>query len=454
VTFRLDERAVRGVLGLGGGSSAVPYTGLSTDTRTLARGALFVALAGERFDGHDFLEAARDAGAAAAVVRTGTPPVAGLTLHEVPDTLHGWGLLARARRRTLPGPVVAITGTNGKTATKEMVAAVLRTRYRVWATRANLNNLVGVPQTIIEAPDGTEALVVEAGANRPGEIARYREIIEPDIAIVTNAAPGHLEGFGTTEAVVEEKLALTRDVPLALVGMTPPTLAPGARARGATRVVTVGLDRADLVPDGVELSREARPVLHVDGQVVRLPLLGRHQALNALFAWGVVRELDLDRARAARALEAVILPPGRGEVIRAGELLVVNDAYNANPDSFRALLTIAGELRAGRRLVIVAGTMLELGRESSRLHAEVASALVEAGPDLLAAVGEFVPALAPFAEGLGSRLVTAPDVPTLGALLADRLRGDELVLLKASRGMALEHILPAITGRAASMPEA
>ena len=157
------------------------FSEISTDTRTLAPGALFVALVGEQFDGHAHLAAAREKGAAAAVVRRGTPVVQGLTLIEVGDTLAAYGRLGRERRREITGPVVAITGSNGKTSTKEMLAAVLRTRWRVHATRLNLNNLVGVPQTILAAPPGTDALVIEAGASEAGELARARDIIEPTI---------------------------------------------------------------------------------------------------------------------------------------------------------------------------------------------------------------------------------------------------------------------------------
>lgn len=443
--FQPSERAVRKALGLGGGDPGRRFTAVSTDTRTLVPGALFVALRGDRFDGHDFLAAARDAGAPAAIVAKGTAPVAGLELLEVDDTLLAYGLLARARRRAVTGPVVAITGTNGKTSTKEMVAAALRTRYRTHATRANLNNLVGVPQTILEAPADVEALVVEAGANLPGEIPRYREIIEPDIAIVTNAAAGHLEGFGSMEAIANEKLALVRDVPVALVGTVPGLLLDGARARGAGRVVTVGLEGADLVPDAVELLPDGRPRLRIGTRVVTLPLLGRHQAGNAMFAWGVAEALGLDLDAVAEALGHVTLPGGRGEVLVRGGLTIINDCYNANPSSFEAIIAIARQIRGDRRLVFVAGSMLELGSEEDRLHRDVADRLVELDPDLLAVVGRFVPELERHAGRLGDRLITAPDAPALGPLLAARLRGDELVILKASRGVALERIIPAIT---------
>jgi len=445
-----SEAAVREALGLPGSGDGRTFSTISTDTRAIVPGALFVALRGERFDAHDFLPDAARAGAAAAVVREGTPPVAGLGLLEVHDPLLAFGRLARARRRRLPGPVVAITGTNGKTSTKEMLAAVLGTRYVTHATRANLNNLVGVPLTILEAPENTEAMVVEAGANLPGEIARYREMIEPRIVLVTNAVAGHLEGFRSLTGVIEEKLALTEGVDLAIVGTDPPELADGARRR-ARRVRTAGLSGADLVPDSVELGPEARPVLTFGSVTFTLAARGLHQADNAARVWAVVEELGLDREASARALERFSLPGGRGELLQVGGLTILNDCYNANPQSFRAAMATARALRARRPLVFVAGTMRELGDDSASLHAEVARELVELGPDLLAAVGDFVPALEQHGAKLGDRLLTAVDPPALAPLLAARLRGDEVVVLKASRGMALERILPALTARANSL---
>jgi UDP-N-acetylmuramoyl-tripeptide--D-alanyl-D-alanine ligase len=437
------ERAVREALELPGGGAGRTFSTISTDTRSIAPGALFVALSGERFDAHAFLPAAVASGAAAAVVRRGTPVVPGLDLLEVDDPLRAFGRLARARRRGISGPVVAITGTNGKTSTKEMLAAVLGTRYATYATRANLNNLVGVPLTILEAPEGTEALVVEAGANLPGEIARYREIVEPRIAMVTNAVAGHLEGFGSLAGVLEEKLSLTEGVDLAVVGTEPAELATGARAR-ARRVRTAGLAGADLVPDRVELGPEARPVMTIGGVSFTLAARGLHQADNAVRVWAVVEELGLDRATAARALEGFRLPTGRGELLETNGLTILNDCYNANPQSFRSVIATARALRGSRRLVMVAGTMRELGADAERLHAEVARELVELGPDVLAVVGEFVPAVAPYAERLGARLLTAPDPPALAPQLAARVRPGDVVVLKASRGVALERVLPAL----------
>jgi UDP-N-acetylmuramoyl-tripeptide--D-alanyl-D-alanine ligase len=444
-----SETKVREALGLPrpAGREPMIFSGISTDSRTIQPGSLFVALQGERFDGHNYLAPAAAAGATGAVVRRGTPPAAPLVFFEVPDPLHAFGLLARARRRTISGPVLAITGTNGKTSTKEMLAAVLRTRYQTYATRANLNNLVGVPLTILEAPEDTQALIVEAGANLPGEMTRNREIIEPSITVVTNAVAGHLEGFGSLEGVVREKLSLTDGVRLAIVGIDPPELAEGARLR-AREVRTAGLRMADLTPERVSLDPEARPVVTIDGHTFVLAARGLHQADNAVRVWAVGQALGLDPKAVAAALERFSLPGGRGEVLQEGSLTILNDCYNANPQSFRAAIATAAAMRGDRRLVFVAGTMRELGSEAAALHQEIAEALVDLHPELLAAVGDFVPALEPYAGALRHRLITASDPLALAPRLSQHLRGDELVVLKASRGVALERILPALKARA------
>lgn len=422
------------------------YTQVSTDTRTISQGALFVALKGDRFDGHDHLAAARDAGATGVVVRAGTAAIAGLVFYPVEDTLEAYGKLARLRRRAIAGPVVAIGGANGKTSTKEMCRAVLGTRYRVHATPANDNNLVGIPKSILGAPEETDALVIEAGASVRGELARARPIIEPSVVITTNVVLSHLDGFGSLEGVLEEELDLLEGAPLAIVGTEPSALGERARTR-AQVVITAGLARADRVPQSVSVDSTGRATLVVDDQRITLPLLGQHQASNAMLAWTLVRELGLEPAASAEALRTLRIPGGRGELLEAGGLTIVHDAYNANPSSFLAAIATARAMRGGRRLVFVAGTMRELGEDAARHHAAVAAALVGLEPDLLAAIGEFVPALAPYADRLKGRLLTAPDAPAMGPLLKERLQGDELIVLKASRGAALERILPYLTGQ-------
>lgn len=421
--------------------AARPFSEISTDTRTLGPDALFVALVGERFDGHEYLATARDGGASAAVVRHGTPSVEGLRLYPVDDTLVALGRLARRRRDTMDGPVVAITGSNGKTSTKEMVAAVLGTRFRTHATHANLNNLIGIPLTILQTPADAQALVLEAGASVPGEIARSREIIDPTIAVITNVGASHLEGFGSEEGALREKLELVRDVPFAVVGPDPAALATGAKAL-AGRVVTAGLADTDVVPESIELGADGHPVVRIDGLSFRIPGPGKHLAANAMLAWAVVRELGLEPLGAAAALEDVRFPGGRGDVRRQAGLTIMDDCYNANPESFRAVIATAERLRQGHRLVWVVGTMRELGASATEYHDAIAAELVCSKPDLIAAVGAFVPALEAYREQLGDSLISAADVAGLGAALAPRLEAGDLVVLKASRGVALEGILP------------
>jgi len=249
--------------------------------------------------------------------------------------------------------------------------------------------------------------------------------------------------------VMAEKLGLTDGVELAIVGVDPPSLAEAARQR-ARRVLSAALRDADVTPERVEPGPDARYTVTIDGVRFTLAARGLHQADNAVRVWAAVQALQMDKVKAAQALERFALPSGRGELLQEGGLTIFNDCYNANPQSFRAAIETARTLRGNRRLVFVAGTMRELGQASSELHGEVARALVELEPDLLAAVGEFLPALAPYASRLGDRLVTAADPVGLAPLLSERLKGNEVVVLKASRGVALERILPALQARANS----
>ena len=425
------------------GGGGLAFSRISTDTRELQGGELFVALKGERFDAHSFLAEARSRGAAGAVVLRGTPALAGLPFFEVPDTLAALGALARARRRALPAgsPVIAITGSAGKTSTKELIRAALAPRYTVHATSGNLNNLVGVPLTILAAPDNAGALVVEAGASIPGEIPALRDIIEPTIAVVTNVGHAHVEGFGSLAAVMREKVSLCEGAPVAVVGTEPPQLALEARRRAPT-LVAGRADFADVRPDSAELDDAARPRIRWAGASVTLPVLGLHQVDNAMIALAVAREAGVEPARAVPALATAKLPPGRGAVVDVGTLTVLDDTYNANPGSLRAAVQLVHWLAQRRRrpLAVVVGSMLELGPESDKLHAAAAREIAAIKPAVVGAVGAFVPAFEALAQD-GLRVVTAPDAEALGPKLRAALQGNEVVLLKASRGVALERVL-------------
>jgi UDP-N-acetylmuramoyl-tripeptide--D-alanyl-D-alanine ligase len=289
-----------------------------------------------------------------------------------------------------------------------------------------------------------EAMVVECGASVPGEIGRMREIVRPDVAVVTNVDAGHLEGFGSREAVLAEKMQLLGEVPTAVVGDRPPELAERARA-AARRVITVSSGRpADWAAQDVRLLEDGRPAFRVRGVDVELPVRGRHMVDNALAALAVADALGVPLAEAAGALAQVVLPGGRMEVFQAGGMTVVNDCYNANPASLAAALDLVSGIRGGRRLVVVVGTMRELGPESGALHLEAAKGVLAARPDVVVAIGQFVPAFDALGSDAGAVRVRGADPEAITPELRQLLKAGDVVLLKASRGVALEQVIPAL----------
>lgn len=438
--------------GRNGGDAPSSYPSVSTDTRSLEEGALFVALRGESFDGHDFLAEAAKAGAAGAVVDT--PPGDGpaIRYYQVPDTLGALGRLGRHRRRSLAARVVAITGTNGKTTTKEMSRAVLATRYRTHATSGNLNNLIGGPLTLLAAPEDAEALVVEIGTNAPGEIARLAETVEPDVGIVTAVAEGHLEGFGTVEGVLREKTTLLsrlRAGGVAMVADEPPALAERARSLAGRVRVAGWSERADddLRAESLRIDEAGKVRFTWQGRDVGLPFGGKAHVRNALLALALGLEWGVDADEAVAALEALPAPDMRGEVHRYGDLTIIADCYNSNPGSLAAAVdTLTAMPRQGGR-VVVAGSMLELGAQSDALHRESARRIADSDVDLVVGVGLFAAAFRPLQSELGDRLIIAEDAEAVFEPMAERMNGREVVLLKGSRGVALEQLMPRLQER-------
>jgi len=424
------------------------FTGVGTDSRSLREGALFIALRGESFDGHRFLDAAAERGAPAAIVDHAPDDApAGMHLYVVPDTLEALGRMATHRRRRLGARVCAITGTNGKTSTKEMARSVLATRYRVHATTGNLNNLVGTPLTLLTAPDDVEALVVEVGTNAPGEIARLRDIVEPDAALITTVGAGHLEGLGTIEGVLVEKTSLLEGLPedaVTLVGDTPPSLAERARSLrddvGVAGVTDVADD--DLRAEDVRLDDDGLAHFHWRGHAVRLPVRGRHNVTNALLALGLAMEWDIGPAEAIAALAEVKLPGMRMDVQRIGELRAIVDCYNANPGSMKAGFDLLGSMPRGDGRIAVIGSMLELGEHSRAMHRETLEDALARDIDLVVATGEFALASDDLPAEAGARVLRAEDPLDAWQQLHERMQGGEVVLLKGSRGVALERLIP------------
>jgi UDP-N-acetylmuramoyl-tripeptide--D-alanyl-D-alanine ligase len=421
-----------------------PLAGVSTDTRAMARGDVFVALIGEHFDAHDFLAAARDAGAAAFVVSDATKAAGlGVPTYVVPDTLVALGQLATAWRRAWGRTVIAVAGSNGKTSTKELLKAAFGRTLVVHATKGNLNNLIGVPLTLLSIPSEAEVAIVEVGTNTPGEVAALRAITEPDIAVLTSIGEEHLEGLGDLAGVLREESEIFHRVTLAIVPSAHPEVLEIATAR-ATAVLSAGLEHASIAPSAWGLDAEGRPWLDVDGVHFTLPLRGAHQAANAMLAIAAAGACGVPLTDAAAGMAEMPVPSMRGAWEQIGELVLINDAYNANPASMRAALDLLGRVGSGQQRVAILGTMRELGAQSALQHREVARAALVSGADLVVGVGDFAAALHAVAPS-DPRVVATPEFDALWPLLAPRLERNAIVLLKASRGMRLERLVPTLT---------
>jgi UDP-N-acetylmuramoyl-tripeptide--D-alanyl-D-alanine ligase len=428
------------------------FSGVSTDTRKIGPGSLFVALRGETFDGHDFLAQAAAAGATGAVVDhrpDGAPE--GLAYFTVDNTLHALGRLGNHRRRALSAPVVAVAGSNGKTTTKDLLRAALSPRFRVHATEGNLNNQVGVPLTLLAAPDDAEVLVVETGTNEPGEIEILGRIVEPDAAVITSIGEEHLEGLGSVEGVLEEEISILRHLRpggFAVVAEDPPELPERAeRVVGGMRLRVAGLDvEADVRPEGgaegIEVLPGGATRWSFRGARVDLPLPGMHNVRNALIALGVSAELGVPAEASAKSVAAMPTPKMRTEWRRVGTLNVLADCYNANPPSTRAALELLASVPSAGKKVAVLGTMKELGAHGGELHRSLARAALGrlgAGIDSLVFTGEYVPAVNGTRD---PRVIAAEDPLQAYEALRPRLTGGETILLKGSRGVALERLIP------------
>ena len=417
-----------------------------TDTRTIQSGDLFVALTGEKFDAHNFLrEAVRDGAAAVVVSRLDETKGLGVPVYHVDDTRAALGALGRYRRRAWNGPVIGVVGTNGKTSTKELIRAALDSRLEVHATHLNLNNLIGVPQTLLTIPDHADVAVIEMGTNQPGEIAALRAIVEPNIVVVTSIAEEHLEGLGDLGGVMREEMAACDDVELAIVPANQPDVVAEAEKR-ARHVLPAGLERAPI--EKWSLDDEGRGRMTAAGVAITVPLRGVHNLRNATLALAVADRLGISIEDAARGIARMTLPPMRSAVERIGRVLLINDAYNSNPGSARAAIELlanaGGPPAAGRQRVAILGTMLELGPTAPALHDEIARLAVAADVDLIVGVGEFGAAL----ERAGcpaDRMIAAADAEAVWPKLASRLQPDAIILLKGSRGVRLERIVPHIT---------
>ncbi len=423
---------------------STPVERITTDTRSIARGELFVALRGERFDGHDYLEAAAAAGAAGVVVTHALPLGAlDIPVYQVRDTLVALGALARYWRRAWGGKVIAVAGSNGKTTTKDLIRAALGDELLVHATTGNLNNRVGVPLTLLSMPAESECAVIELGSSIPGEVAILREISEPQLAVVTSVAEEHLEGFGDLAGVLREETSVYDDVEVGIAPASQPDVANAAK-KLAKRVVTAGLDSGDVMPKSWKIEPDGRGTLELEGVIVSPPLRGRHNLENAMLAIAVAREMGVSDVSIADGIARMAAPKMRSAWETIGRATIINDAYNSNPGSARAAIGLLEGVGAGKQRVIVLGTMRELGLQSDKLHDDISKLALDSGADVIAGIGDFAKSLARIGAD-DKRIVTADTVEGMWPLLAPRLAPDAVILLKASRGVQLERLVPHLT---------
>ena len=437
------------------GARGASFGRVCTDSRQAQTGDLFVALRGGHFDGHDFLAEVATRGAAAVVVERGSKPakLPACGVLVVDDTRQALMRLGATYRKDCELPFIAVGGSNGKTTTKELIAAVLRQKFATLWSEASFNNEVGVPLTLLRLDKTHQVAVLEVGTNHPGELAPLVRAIQPTFGVITNIGREHLEFFGDVAGVAEEEGRLAELLPAdgRLFVNGDDEWSERIASRTQAKVVRVGLNegsdwRARTVrPDtkGVKFRVDSgNPELSGD---YRINLLGRHQVVNALLAIAVGAELRLSRTEIQSGLATCQPAKMRLQLYEAGGMRVLDDAYNANADSMRTALETLRELPCKGRRVAVLGDMAELGAHSEAAHAEVGRRAAESGVGQLLAVGKMASVMAQNARGAGlSRVMEFADVETATDALKKLLKPGDLILLKASRATRLERIAEAL----------
>jgi UDP-N-acetylmuramoyl-tripeptide--D-alanyl-D-alanine ligase len=414
--------------------------GVSTDTRTITPGALFVALKGERYDAHDFVGTAHERGATAALVDHRVD--VDMSQVVVADTLAALGELARAVRSQRDARAIGITGSNGKTTVKTLTASILARHGRTHVNVGNLNNEIGVPLTLLAMPERTQYAVIEMGAGKPGDIAYLSRIARPDIGLVNNVASAHLERLGSERGVAETKGAIYSALPengIAIINADDAHADYFAELAGTRRIVRFGLEadadvRAELDARGFTLQT---PAGHTP---VALAQPGRHNVMNALAAAAIATALDVPLVTIRAGLEAA--PAVTGRLVRrkhASGAMLIDDSYNANPGSFAAAIaTLAAE---PGETILVMGDMAELGTDAERLHADTGALAKRSGIRRLHAVGRLSRAAA---EAFGAGATHHADQPALIAALRGDLRSGVVALIKGSRSSAMDRVVSAL----------
>ena len=426
------------------------FNTVSIDSRTTKAGDCFFAIAGENFDGHDYVREAFAKGAACAVVSEEfeEKEVAGKCLLRVEDTVKALGDLAREYRRQAGFKVVSITGSVGKTTTRQIIYHALNRRFRVHQSPASFNNNIGLPLTLLGANPDDQIVITELGSNHPGEISYLTRIAEPDISIVTNVHPAHLEGFGNLQTIVQEKSSIAEGLSsdgIFLINGDLENLVNACRAKG-TPFKTFGRSAGcDYRAENIRTDGTASRFM-VEDQEIILPLAGPGNVDNALAAWAACQALGLGIGDFARAMET--LPPVsmRSEIVQIGTLTVLNDCYNANPASMKNALSTLAHLDSNqqRRRIFICGDMAELGEHTGHHHTELGKEIVQARVHTLLAVGRLAKIAAEAAEANAEydlQVSCFTDAKSACQNLHEFIADDDIILVKGSRAAGLEGVV-------------
>lgn len=420
-----------------GGCGNTQAAAVCTNSKTVKDGDCFFAIKGDKFDGHDFVAQALESGAACAVVEKGfTCPGCEKAVIEVDNTTAALGRLAAYYRNTLTAKVIGITGSVGKTSTRDIIAQVISTKYKCHSAKKSFNNHIGLPLTILETPRDCEVLVLELGTNHPGEIAYLTKIARPDIAVITKVAPSHLEYFGTIENIAAEKATiahgLTKNGKL-IVNADSRELLNYLNANNIRYQAYDIAGKAETFGEYGNICPEGRPI--------RIPLAGKGNLENAMAAYLVCREAGLSAQEFEKAVSGLQPADMRLNVTDTGCFRIINDCYNANPQSMaNAIDALAKLKKPGARSVLICGDMKELGSGSKMYHIQLGAQAADARIDVIAAVGQFAQTVTAAAKrGRGSiETFEFPDTDSLCNELCGIVKAGDTILIKGSRSVGLE----------------
>ncbi len=449
-----DYRAALGEVEISaGGSLDVAFSGVSIDSRSTRPENIFVCIAGDKHDGHDFVADAVNKGASVVISakgRSGELSGLGVPVIGVDDTVIALQQLARQYLQQINPRKVAITGTNGKTTSKNLVAAVGTTKYKTCSTKGNFNNQIGVPLSIFEFQPDCELAVMEFGMSTPGEIKRLVELYDPDIRVILNIGPAHLSTMGTLHDIAEAKFELltnSKPTDWAVLNIDDPNIRSRSFRYGINKLTYGTAAQSEIHPENVFVNGDGHTHLQYEGIDMLLPILGMHHVSNCLAVIAVGQLLEIPFAQVKKSIESYVPSDARMMTEVVAGVTIINDAYNSNPISATAALDALMVFPTKGRRIAVIGDMLELGDYADQYHKELGIKIGNSRPDELLLIGEKREMMLDAAMAAGQPKATIhvmQDHSEIVEFLSEFLKADDVVLLKASRALELEKVMPGL----------